>query len=106
MVLSSFADNFPELLVRSRYFLSGFGASFYEAIFLGAYPLCRPDSEAHMSDARNFYEKTGLPVQIFRSSDDIEKRLLPVLQRDIKLTIKVEDGTRRLVKALSDLVGT
>jgi len=104
IVISSFVDNFPELLVRSRYFLSGFGTSFYEALYLESFPLCWPDSKAHQIDARKFYEKTGLPVQIFQSFADIKRDLLSVLQSDIELSVPVGDGTPHLVEALFGLV--
>jgi len=104
IVISSFADNFPELLARSRYFLSGFGTSFYEALYLESVPLCWPDSKAHQIDARKFYEKTGLPVQIFQSFADIKRDLLSVLKSDIELSVTVGDGTSHLVEALFGLV--
>ncbi|MEA1921251.1 MAG: hypothetical protein U9N63_01195, partial [Pseudomonadota bacterium] len=103
-VLSSFDNNFPTLLARSRYFLSGFGSSFYESLHLNTTPLCWPDSKAHLNDARKFYEKIGLPVKVLQSSADIEKVLLPVLQNDSVINPKIEDGTPQLVKILSELV--
>ncbi|MCD6429742.1 MAG: NTP transferase domain-containing protein [Deltaproteobacteria bacterium] len=103
-VLSSFDNNFPALLARSRYFLSGFGSSFYEALHLNTTPLCWPDSKAHLSDVRRFYEKIGLPVKVLQSSADIEKVLLPVLQNDSVINPKIQDGTPQIVKILAELV--
>ena len=103
-IISSFADDFPELIARSRYFLSGFGSSFYEAIYLKTFPLCWPDSEEHLNDALNFYEKIGLPVQVLHSFAEVEDALFPILQSDSVLLPAIEDGTPRLVKALAELV--
>lgn len=103
-VLSSFDNNFPLLLARSHYFLSGFGSSFYEALHLNTTPLCWPDSEEHLNDALNFYNKIGLPVQILRSFADVEDALFPILQSDSVVLPKIEDGTPRLVKILAAVV--
>ncbi|MCD6584204.1 MAG: hypothetical protein J7K96_00430, partial [Desulfobacteraceae bacterium] len=103
-VLSSFDNNFPALLARSRYFLSGFGSSFYEALHLNTTPLCWPDSKAHLRDVRKFYEKIGLPVKVLQSSADIESVLLPILQNDSVINPKIQDGTPQIVKILAELV--
>jgi len=103
-VISSFSEEFHELLARSHYFLSGFGAGFYEALYLKAYPLCWPDSEEHRNDALNFYNKTGLPVQVLDSFADVEDALFPTLQRSRVSFPAIEDGTPHLVRALAELV--
>ena len=103
-ILSSFKNNFPELLARSRYFLSGFGSSFYEALYLDTYPLCWPDTEEHLNDVLNFYKKIGLPAQVLRSCVDGEGALFSTLQSDSISLPAIEDGTPRLVNILAELV--
>ncbi|MBN2809607.1 MAG: hypothetical protein JXR80_08975 [Deltaproteobacteria bacterium] len=103
IVLSSFDNNFPTLLARSRYFLSGFGSSFYEALYLDTTPLCWPDSKAHLSDAHNFYEKTGLSVKVIQSLADIYEVLMP-LQKGRVFNPEIKDGTPHLVAALFELL--
>ena len=47
ITINEFRDDFPELLAGSRFFVSGFGYSFYESLFLGTIPLTLPLTEAH-----------------------------------------------------------
>jgi spore coat polysaccharide biosynthesis predicted glycosyltransferase SpsG len=104
-VVQGFDSNFPELLARSRMFLSGFGYSFYEALALGSYPITLPLSDTHRTDAMKFYDRLGLPRGLVESVGEIENTITDLAQRWEKTgSMKTEDGTPRIVEEFASLL--
>lgn len=103
-ILNSFSSEMPRLMAQARYYLSGFGISFYEALALGTLPVCWPDSKAHLRDVTNFYQCLAITPCILRSAADLETRLLPLLRSRLPLLPSLQDGTPRVIAALSALV--
>ncbi|MGB5742823.1 MAG: hypothetical protein WBM65_10450 [Sedimenticolaceae bacterium] len=95
-------DKFPELLARSRVFLSGYGQSFYEAMSLSAYPVAWPISESHRRDAAAFYRAIGTSDSCLRSANEVSKLNLDLLS-DTWLP-SIPDGTAGIVFTMSQVV--
>lgn len=103
-ILASFTPEMPRLMAQARYYLSGFGISFYEALALGTTPICWPDSNAHQQDVLNFYQNLAVPPCLLASADDLETLLLPRLRTNAPPLPSLQDGTPHLVTALAALV--
>ncbi|MFT5285777.1 MAG: spore coat polysaccharide biosynthesis predicted glycosyltransferase SpsG [Planctomycetota bacterium] len=93
------ADDFPDLLSRSKLFLSGFGITFYEALHLGTRPVAWPLSDQHAADASRFFRALGLESAILSKSTGLDL-LLQLLRSDQPLVPTVTDGTPRIVELL------
>ncbi|MEW6386292.1 MAG: NTP transferase domain-containing protein [Thermodesulfobacteriota bacterium] len=102
-IIGGFEPDFPQLLARARFLLSGFGYSFYEALALGTYPVTWPYSPAHQEEARRFYARLGLPPVIIETEADLPK-ILPLLSGEERREISLEDGTPALVQAIFGLM--
>ncbi|UCF92617.1 MAG: NTP transferase domain-containing protein [Desulfobacterales bacterium] len=103
-ILDGFNPRFPDLLARSKLFLSGFGVSFNEALALQTLPICWPDSEAHRRDAVSFYGALNMPPYVVDSTAELADVVLPLLQSDVCCCAAVEDGTAGIVEELTRLV--
>ncbi len=103
-ILKGFNSGFPDLLARSKLFLSGFGISFNEALALGTLPICWPDSEAHRRDAVRFYGELSLPEYIVNSTAELADLTSPIMQSEVCCSVSVEDGTPRIIDELTRLV--
>ena len=103
-ILNDFNSGFPNLLARSKLFLSGFGISFNEALALGTLPICWPDSEAHRRDAVRFYGELSLPEYIVNSTAELADLTSPIMQSEVCCSVSVEDGTPRIIDELTRLV--
>ena len=96
-IISGFRDDFPQLLARSRLFLSGFGYSFYEALFLNTLPITWPLTDIHANEALFFYQKLGM-VPLIVQDGDLEQFLC---NHDYDISsISIEDGTPRIVNLI------
>jgi spore coat polysaccharide biosynthesis protein SpsF len=95
---------FPDLLARSKLFLSGFGVSFNEALALKTLPICWPDSEAHRTDAVSFYRELNMPAHVVNSTAELASLILPMLQTEVRCPVSVEDGTPGIVEEFTRLV--
>jgi len=103
-VIEEFRTDFPELLSRSRMFLSGFGYSFYEALALGAYPITLPLSDTHEKDAMKFYDRLGIPSGVLGSVEEIENVLSKLAQKENRFeNQRIEDGTPRITEEIASL---
>ena len=98
-VLERPAPDFPNLLSRSRLFLSGFGITFYEALSLGTRPVAWPLSAQHRIDACRFFRALGLPPAIIENQGQLDQ-LLEYLQLEQANLPVVSDGTSRIVELL------
>jgi spore coat polysaccharide biosynthesis protein SpsF len=103
-VPTSFSEGFLDRLSRSRVFLSGFGISFYEALALGAVPVCWPDSQAHREDAERFYRWWGVSPLIVESTADFDRAFSTARCIAAETLPKVEDGTPAIVAELGRLL--
>lgn len=104
-VIEAFNTDFPELLAKSRMFLSGFGYSFYEALALGTYPITLPLSKAHGTDAEKFYNRMGIPSGIMESIEDVETIVNGMVQQENTFELlKIEDGTPNIVEEIASLL--
>ena len=103
MIPQGFDAAFPELLARSKVFLSGFGQSFYEALAVGAHPVAWPLSAAHRADARAFYRATGLPDTLISDPDAVAGEIAPLLATPSRRLAPVEDGTPAIIQRLAEL---
>ncbi len=104
-------ENFPDLLSKSRYFIGNLGYSFYEALYLGAFPIAWPVSSAHADDALLFYGNLSLPSAIIGSYNIAKQQRSSALE-DVILTCLADnkvtdtdnpirtDGTPAIVKEL------
>ncbi|MBW1963306.1 MAG: hypothetical protein JRJ04_17850 [Deltaproteobacteria bacterium] len=100
-VVNGFDSDFPQLLARARFFLSGFGYSFYEALALDAYPVVWPLSDFHRKDALVFYHRMDLAID---QEDELEKVLYPLLASGEPTSITLKDGTPAIVQELAGLL--
>jgi hypothetical protein len=103
-ILSEFGDDFPELLARSRVFVSGYGHSFYEALALQTYPIAWPLSPAHEADAMAFYRAFALPAAVAYATADIVAVVGAMKAEPYPLEAGVHDGTPRVVEHLRGLL--
>jgi spore coat polysaccharide biosynthesis protein SpsF len=103
-ILSEFGDDFPELLARSRVFVSGYGHSFYEALALQTYPIAWPLSPAHEADAMAFYRAFALPAAVAYAAADIVAIVGAMKAEPYPLEAGVNDGTPRVVEHLRGLL--
>jgi spore coat polysaccharide biosynthesis protein SpsF len=103
-ILNGFNPMFPDLMARSKLFLSGFGISFNEALALGTLPICWPDSEAHRRDAVRFYRELNLPEYIANSTAKLAHLIPSILQSEVCCPVSVEDGTPGIIDELALLV--
>jgi spore coat polysaccharide biosynthesis protein SpsF len=103
LVVDGFAEDFATLLARSKFFVSGFGYSFYEALFLQCIPVTLPLSEAHLVAAEFFYREMGLPALIIDTASKHER--WPKLACLPELSVTICDGTSRIVDEISKRVG-
>ncbi len=99
-IIQGFKSDFSELMARSRMFVSGFGQSFYEAVFLKTYPICLPDSLKHEQEALLFYKNTGLAPQIIHKLDDL-KNFKETLSFPEKISI--ESGVKNIVSEIKNI---
>jgi spore coat polysaccharide biosynthesis predicted glycosyltransferase SpsG len=101
ILIENFREDFPEILASSRYFISGFGYSFYEALFLGTIPLTMPLTKAHEKAASFFYLQTRMPPLI------IKPEILSIATlKQIALTSHsepIKDGTKRIVQKIATI---
>jgi len=103
-IVNGFDPRFPDLLARSKLFLSGFGISFNEALSLKTLPICWPDSSAHRTDAERFYHELNIPSYVVSSTAELADLILPLLESETLCSIPVEDGTPGIVQELTRLV--
>ncbi len=103
-ILNKFVDDFPELLARSRVFVSGYGQSFYEAVALQTYPVAWPLSPTHAVDAKAFYSAFGLPATVVYAATDVAEIVGAMKAELYPLKIAVNDGTPRVVERLRGLL--
>lgn len=101
-VCTGWTERFLLHLQGARIFVSGFGVSFYEALALGAVPVCWPDSQAHREDALRFYRWWGIEPLIIERPQDLRRVLARIRCEDLRLP-SVEDGTARIVAAIARL---
>lgn len=94
---------FPALLAGARFFLGNFGASFYEALYLGCCPLAWPLTERHAQEARRFYRAFELP-ELLVENDDPYALLRPLSAGSDPCLPAVADGTPKLVSLLKSLI--
>lgn len=103
-VLNKFGDDFPELLARSRVFVSGYGQSFYEALALQTYPVAWPLSPTHAADAMAFYRAFDLPAAVVSTAADIAAIVGAMKADHYSLEAALNDGTPRVVEHLRGLL--
>ena len=103
-ILSKFRDDFPELLARSRVFVSGYGQSFYEALALQTYPVAWPLSPTHAADALAFYLAFDLPANIVYAAADIVAIVGAMKAEPYPLEAVLTDCTPRVVEHLRGLL--
>lgn len=99
-------DTFPGLLTRSKVFLGNYGYSFYEALYLDAFPIAWPTSQVHGRDALNFYKKFGLSAAVIENNNELDGVILSSLQKLASGKIKIPsllDGTPAIVEILRQL---
>ncbi len=106
MVIDAYNEkNFPELLARSRFFMSGFGVSSYEALYLKSYPVIWPNSSQHERDAIRFYNNLNIIPIIIRSPDELSSLLELIRDDCIKTAFPIiKDGTPNIINALKETV--
>ena len=104
LILDNFTDDLPLHMAAAKLFISGFGISFYEALALGTFPVCLPDSQAHYKDALSFYKAFNLAPLILDPEQNMDNLILPLLQQNKRQIPMCEDGTPRIVSALSTLM--
>ncbi len=99
--VDGFRDDFPQQLAHSRFFISGFGYSFYEALYLGTIPVALPFSPEHRDAATFFYEKVGMSPLIVYSERELQKIMEDAGEGTSQ--VSVEDGTKRIVDIVAEL---
>jgi spore coat polysaccharide biosynthesis protein SpsF len=102
--LNGFNPQFPDLLARSKLYLSPFGISFNEALALKTLPICWPDSKAHYTDAVRFYRELDIPPYVVNSTAELADAILPLLQLETCCSVSVKDGTSVIVEEMARLV--
>ena len=103
IVLTNFTENIPQLMARTKLYISGFGTSSYEALALQAYPICWPHSDVNKRDALHFYEVLNLPPTLVEDSGQLVKIIPSLLTTEQIHLPKISDGTARLVEQISRL---
>lgn len=98
--IEHFSPDFAQLLACSKMFISSFGYSFYEAIFLKTYPICLPDSSKHERDALIFYKNFGLKPQIIHKVDEF-RNFKEALSFPKEISIK--DGVKNIVNEIKNI---
>jgi spore coat polysaccharide biosynthesis protein SpsF len=101
-IISEYRSDFPRLLSMSKFFVSGFGVSFYEALHLGTIPVCMPDSISHLEDAKTFYTAFDLPSMIIEGPEDFEKIFVNFSSLTLPSNL-IQDGTERIVNKINEL---
>jgi len=102
VLIDRFREDFPKLLACSRFFISGFGYSFYEALFVGTIPVTLPLSKAHEDAALFFYKKIKMSPLII-NKNFFQKQ--DWSQTDLINTIApIEDGTKHVVDEIAEAV--
>lgn len=98
--------NFPENMARSRFLLSGFGYSFYEAVALGTFPVAWPLSRSHRQDALVFYRNMELPAAVVNGEDDLKQVLYPLCKKHEmgKVPFDLTDGTPLIIQDIHELL--
>ena len=99
-----FTPEMPHLIAQARYYLSGFGISFYEALALNTIPICWPDSDAHRHNAISFYNYFDLPSYLLSTMANLQDELLPLLHSQPPTLQPLQDGTPQIVTAIATLV--
>ncbi|GAB4236514.1 MAG: hypothetical protein Kow00109_10100 [Acidobacteriota bacterium] len=99
---TGWTDRFLDRLRQAWVFVSGFGVTFYEALVLGAVPVCWPDSEAHREDAVRFYRWLGVEPLLMEQPSDLGAVLAKVRSDAFQLP-RLSDGTPRIVAAFAEL---
>jgi len=101
-LVNGFEPDFPDLMAKSKIFISGFGYSFYEALALQAYPVTWPYSLAHKEGAQLFYRRLGIPPAIIdeESLMDNSWTFLNIGDSQVEIT----DGTPNIIEVISNLV--
>ncbi len=106
--VDKYTGSFHELLAKARIFISGFGYSFYEALFLNALPVTCPISHLHKVKASKFYEFFGLKellIDLKAWQCDVSKFLDEYNVAPIdNLSSLIEDGTHRIVDKIDDII--
>ena len=105
--IRGFEDDFYSLLSRAHVYISGFGISFYEALYLGAYPVTLPHSPRHEREALDFYRALGLKELIINPKD--EKSTLHAInyakeQAQKSMLPKIKYGTENIIHEFKRLV--
>ncbi len=103
VVLTGFREGFPELLARSKVFLSGYGQTFYEALALRTFPVAWPLSALHRADAEAFYAAVALPKYIVADVGGLGSVLQGALNERLADAPKLTDGTPAIVRRLAEL---
>ena len=101
-IINNANNNFPVLLAKSRYFLSGFGYSFYEALHLGTYPIALPLSDLHARDARTFYQAFGLDDMTITSA--VEAVEIASRASNPPSPVNLAEGNSRLPALFAELL--
>ncbi len=105
-VVNGFTSDFPQLLARSRFFLSSFGYSFYEALALEAFPVVWPLSESHHNDCLVFYRRMGLLPIVIGKEEELETTLLSLLAGSEPECLAVEDGASSIIREIAGFLRT
>ncbi len=105
--IRGFEDDFYSILSRAHVYISGFGISFYEALYLGVYPVALPHSPRHEREALDFYRALGLKELIINPKD--EKSTLHAIsyakeQARKSMLPKIKDGTENIIHEFKRLV--
>lgn len=100
VLIDEFREDFPKLLACSRFFISGFGYSFYEALFVGTIPVTLPLSKAHEDAALFFYKQIKMPPLII--DENFFQRQGWRLSDWMHEIDPIEDGTKHVVDEIAE----
>lgn len=102
ITIDKFRDDFPALLAGSRFFVSGFGYSFYESLFLGTIPLTLPLTKLHKETAEFFYEQVGMQPLLIDPTKQVNECWPETDFSDASCVI--DDGTKHIIEILASMV--
>jgi spore coat polysaccharide biosynthesis protein SpsF len=102
ITIDKFRDDFPTLLAGSRFFVSGFGYSFYESLFLGTIPLTLPLTKLHKETAEFFYEQVGMQPLLIDPKKQVNE-CWPETDFSEASCI-IDDGTKHIIEILASMV--
>ncbi len=107
LAIRGFEDDFYSILSRAHVYISGFGISFFEALYLGAYPVALPHSPRHECEALSFYRALGLKDSVI-SLDDKNSLLCTIndaKEQVLKSSLpEIKDGTENIIHEFQRLV--